>query len=67
MKKNDLVEMIKAHVYHNEATFTSLAYDVAREFNEAGDVELSDYILSLLATGHTFVQQNINIIPFFLI
>lgn len=61
MKKNDLVEMIKAHVYHNEATFTSLAYDVAREFNEAGDVELSDYILSLLATGHTFVQQNINI------
>lgn len=61
MKKNDIVEMIKAHVYRNEATFTSLAYDVAREFNENGDVELSDYILSLLATGHTFVQQNINI------
>ncbi len=61
MKKNDIIELIKAHVYNNEATFKSIAYDIAREFNEQGDVELSDYILSLLATGHTLVQQNINI------
>lgn len=61
MKKNDIVELIKAHVYNNEATFKSLAYDIAREFNEAGDTELSDYILSLLASGSTFVQQNLEI------
>lgn len=61
MKKNDIVELIKAHIYHNEATFKSIAYDIAREFNETGDVELSDYLLSLLASGNTFLQQNVNI------
>lgn len=61
MKKNDIIELIKAHVYNNEATFKSLAYDIAREFNETGDTELSDYILSLLASGSTFVQQNLGI------
>lgn len=61
MKKNDIVELIKSHIYHNEATFKSIAYDIAREFNEAGDVELSDYVLSLLAVGHTFTQQNLNV------
>ncbi len=60
MKKNEIVELIKAHVYNNEATFKSLSYDIAREFNESGDTELSDYILSLLASETTFVQQNID-------
>ena len=58
MKKSDIVELIKAHIYNNEATFTSIAYEIAREFNNSGDRELSDYILSLLASGSTFVHQS---------
>ena len=58
MKKSDIVELIKAHIYNNEATFTSIAYEIAREFNNSGVRELSDYILSLLASGSTFVHQS---------
>lgn len=58
MKKSDIVELIKAHIYNNEATFNSIAYEIARDFNDSGDRELSDYILSLLASGNTFVQQS---------
>ncbi|MBD5390993.1 AAA family ATPase [bacterium] len=58
MKKNDIIELIKAHIYNNDSTFRSITYDIAREFNENGDQELSDYLLSLLSTGYSFVAQS---------
>lgn len=61
MKKNDIIELIKSHVHNNEATFRSIAYDIAREFNENGDSELSDYILSLLSSAYTMYQQDFNV------
>ena len=58
MKKNDILELIRAHVYNNDATFRSISYDIAREFNENGDEELADYILSLLSSSQNFVAQS---------
>lgn len=58
MKKIDVVNLIRAHVTLDEPAFRKLANQIAADFYDAGDVDIAQYISSLLTTGLGFVPQN---------
>ena len=49
MKKKDVLNLIKCYSENNDAGFRAQAYQIAKEFDSEGDVQLSEYILSLLS------------------
>ncbi|MCR4615336.1 MAG: ATP-binding protein [Clostridiales bacterium] len=57
MKKKNVLNLIRYHAENNEAGFRSEAYEIAREFDELGDYQLSEYIMALLSNANTFVPQ----------
>lgn len=57
MKKKDVLNLIKCYSENNDAGFRAQAYQIAKEFDSEGDVQLSEYILSLLSGLNTFVPQ----------
>ena len=58
MKKRDVLNLIKFHVENNDAAFRNVAYDIAKDFDVAGDNQLADYILALLSDANKFVPQS---------
>lgn len=61
MKKKDIVDLIRYHIDNNEAGFRELAYDIAVEFREGGDTQLSSYIISVLSSKNSvFTPQSSN-------
>lgn len=57
MKKKSVINLIKYYVEENDAGFRNEAYGIAREFDQAGDYQLSEYIMALLSSANTFVPQ----------
>ena len=57
MKKKNIINMIRCHVEKNDAGFRTEAYDIAKDFEMAGDTQLSAYIMSLLSNADTLVPQ----------
>lgn len=47
MKKKDVINLIRYFAEKNEAGFKVEAYKIAKEFEEKGDSQLSEYIISL--------------------
>lgn len=58
MKKRDVLNLIRYHSEHNDVAFREEAYNIANDFDSAGDVQLADYILALLSDANTFVPQS---------
>lgn len=57
MKKKNVISLIKYHVEKNDSAFRTEAYEIAKDFDESGDYQLSEYIMSLLSNVNTFVPQ----------
>ena len=57
MKKKNIINLIRYHTEGNEVGFRSEAYEVAKEFDQLGDYQLSEYIMALLSNANTFVPQ----------
>lgn len=57
MKKQNILNLIKYHTENNEAGFRDEAYYIAKRFDELGDYQLSEYIMSLLSNTNTFMPQ----------
>lgn len=57
MKKRNILSLIRYHVEKNEAGFRNEAYEIAKDFDRAGDYQLAEYIMSLLSDVNTFVPQ----------
>ena len=57
MKKKNIINLIRYHSEHNEAGFKNEAYEIAREFEQLGDSQLAQYIMSLLSNVNTFIPQ----------
>ena len=57
MKKRNIISLIRCHAEKNEAGFRNEAYEIARDFDESGDSQLAEYIMSLLSNVNTFVPQ----------
>lgn len=57
MKKQNIINLIKYHTEKNESAFRDEAYYIAKRFDELGDYQLSEYIMSLLSNTNTFMPQ----------
>lgn len=57
MKKKNIINLIRYCAEKNDVGFKNEAYKIAQEFDEAGDSQLSAYIMSLLSDTNTFVPQ----------
>ena len=57
MKKKNILSLIRYHAEKNEAGFRNEAYEIAKDFDQAGDSQLAEYIMSLLSNVNTFVPQ----------
>jgi len=57
MKKSDIVALIKAYANNNRTDFINKSMDIANDFKESGDVELSQYIMSLFSEGLNMSPQ----------
>ncbi len=57
MKKKNVINLIKYHMDNNEAGFRTEAYEIARDFDKAGDFQLAEYIISMLSSTEVFVPQ----------
>lgn len=60
MKKKNVLNLIKYYSEKNDEAFRNEAYEIAREFDETGDFQLSEYIMALLSNVNTFVPQGKN-------
>ena len=60
MKKKSIINLIKYHMEGNDVAFEDEAFEIARDFNESGDIELAEYIRVLLSGKNAFVPQKIN-------
>ena len=57
MKKKNVINLVKHYAEKNDAGFRNEAYEIARDFDNAGDFQLAEYIMSLLSNVNTFVPQ----------
>lgn len=57
MKKKNIINLIKYYSEKNDIGFRSEAYEIAKDFDESGDYQLSEYIMALLSSANTFVPQ----------
>ena len=57
MKKKNILSLIRYHAEKNEAGFRNEAYEIAKDFDQSGDSQLAEYIMSLLSNVNTFVPQ----------
>lgn len=57
MKKRSVINLIKYYAEKNDIGFRNEAYEIAKDFDAAGDYQLSEYIMSLLSNVNTFVPQ----------
>ena len=57
MKKKNILSLIRYHAEKNEAGFRNEAYEIAKDFDQTGDSQLAEYIMSLLSNVNTFVPQ----------
>ena len=60
MKKKNVLNLIKYYSEKNDEAFRNEAYEIAREFDETGDFQLSEYIMALLSNVNTFIPQGQN-------
>lgn len=61
MKKKEIIDLIKYHVENNDIQFRNTSLQIARDFDDIGDEQLSQYIMGLLSSANTFVPQNMNV------
>lgn len=60
MKKKNVLNLIRYYTEHNDAAFRNEAYNIAKEFDRAGDSQLAAYIIALLSDANTLVPQSSN-------
>ena len=59
MKKKNVINLIRYYAEKNDSGFRNEAYEIARDFDNTGDYQLAEYIMSLLSDSNTFVPQAI--------
>lgn len=57
MKKKNVLNLIKYYAEKNDVAFRNEAYEIARNFDETNDYQLSEYIMALLSDTNTFSPQ----------
>lgn len=58
MKKADVIDLIKYHFEEKELEFRNQAISIARDFDQQGEPQLSQYIMGILSQSDRFIPQN---------
>lgn len=58
MKKKDILSLIKHHCDNEDQQFREVAYNIARDFDRMGDIQLSEYILGCISQENTISIQS---------
>ncbi|MGX8177362.1 AAA family ATPase [Exiguobacterium artemiae] len=58
MRKKDILNLIKFHAEKNELQFRNEAMKIAEYFDDNGDHQLAEYIMSQFSTANTFIPQS---------
>ena len=57
MKIKNIINIKKYNLEKNEDGFNAEAYEIAKDFDYAGDTQLAEYIMTLISNANTFVPQ----------
>lgn len=57
MKKKNIINLIKYYAEKNDIAFRNEVYEIAKDFDNTGDYQLAEYIMSLMSNVNTFVPQ----------
>ena len=57
MKKQNLINLIKYHVENNDEAFISEVIEIAKDFDEKGDISVSRYLMELISNASYYVPQ----------
>lgn len=57
MKKRSILNLIKYYSEKNDNAFINEAYEIAKDFYNAGDSQLAEYIIALISNKNAFVPQ----------
>lgn len=60
MKKKEIINLIRAHYDCDDNLFRKTSNDVARSFDEEGDYQLAQYVMSLISNVNMFKPQSIS-------
>lgn len=58
MKKKNVLELIRYHMEHDEEGFREAALEIARDFEENGDTELAEYVITVVTGANAWVPQS---------
>lgn len=58
MKKQNILNLIKHHVDKNDPGFRVEAYEIAKQFDQLGEHQLSEYIMALISNVSTLSAQS---------
>ncbi|ABJ62350.1 ATP-binding protein [Leuconostoc mesenteroides] len=65
MKKKDVLDLIRYHFENDSTAFKNQSLEIAREFSNSGEEQLSSYIMGLISQADTFIPQESNLNEFF--
>lgn len=57
IKNRNILNLIKYHAEYNELGFSNEVYKIAKQFDQAGDFHLSEYIMALISDANRFIPQ----------
>ena len=57
MKKKNVLNLVKYYAEKNDAGFRTEAYEIAKDFDNSGDYQLAEYIMSLLFRRYLKIDQ----------
>lgn len=58
MKKQDLINLVRYHAEKNEEAFASEVAKIAKEFDEAGDEAVAQYLMELISSANFYIPQS---------
>lgn len=58
MKKQNLINLVRYHTEKNDEAFASEVAKIAKEFDDAGDEEVAQYLMELISSANFYVPQS---------
>ena len=58
MKKQNIINLIKYHVEKNDDAFRTEVVEIAKYFDSAGEVAISEYLMDLISTTNYYIPQS---------
>lgn len=58
MKKQNIINLVKFFNEKNDSAFRSEVCEIAKDFDLAGDHEISEYLMDMISTTNFYVPQN---------